>query len=38
MRTSRPIELFHIDLFGPTTYPSIGGKIWISNSRLFLEV
>lgn len=26
MRTSRPVELLHMDLFGPTTYPSIGGK------------
>ncbi|WVZ75084.1 LOW QUALITY PROTEIN: hypothetical protein U9M48_023175, partial [Paspalum notatum var. saurae] len=26
MSTSRPIELLHMDLFGPTTYTSIGGN------------
>ncbi|WVZ76984.1 hypothetical protein U9M48_024890 [Paspalum notatum var. saurae] len=26
MSTSRPLELLHIDLFGPTTYTSIGGN------------
>jgi transposase InsO family protein len=26
MSTSRPLELLHIDLFGPTTYGSIGGN------------
>ena len=26
MSTSRPLELFHMDLFGPTTYTSIGGN------------
>jgi transposase InsO family protein len=26
MSTSRAFELLHIDLFGPTTYTSIGGK------------
>ncbi|KAG8068859.1 hypothetical protein GUJ93_ZPchr0005g15577 [Zizania palustris] len=26
MSTSRPLELLHIDLFGPTTYKSIGGN------------
>jgi hypothetical protein len=26
MSISRPLELLHIDLFGPTTYRSIGGN------------
>ena len=26
MSTSRPLELLHMDLFGPTTYRSIGGN------------
>nr|ABF96984.1 retrotransposon protein, putative, Ty1-copia subclass [Oryza sativa Japonica Group] len=26
MSTSRPLELLHMDLFGPTTYKSIGGN------------
>ncbi|WVZ69170.1 LOW QUALITY PROTEIN: hypothetical protein U9M48_018003 [Paspalum notatum var. saurae] len=26
MSTSRPLELLHMDLFGPTTYTSIGGN------------
>jgi hypothetical protein len=26
MSTSRPLELLHIDLFGPTTNRSIGGN------------
>jgi hypothetical protein len=26
MSTLRPLELFHMDLFGPTTYRSIGGN------------
>jgi transposase InsO family protein len=26
MSTSKPIELLHMDLFGPTTYTSIGGN------------
>jgi hypothetical protein len=26
MRTSRPLELLHIDLFGPVAYLSIGGS------------
>jgi hypothetical protein len=25
MSTTRPLELLHMDLFGPTTYKSIGG-------------
>ena len=25
LSTSKPLELLHIDLFGPTTYKSIGG-------------
>lgn len=28
MSTSRPLELLHIDLFGPTTYRSIGGNYY----------
>jgi hypothetical protein len=26
MSTSKAFELFHMDLFGPTTYTSIGGN------------
>jgi hypothetical protein len=26
MSTTRPLELLHMDLFGPTTYRSIGGN------------
>ena len=26
--TSRPLELLHLDLFGPTTYESIGGNLY----------
>jgi hypothetical protein len=26
MSTSRPLELLHMDLFGPTTYRSMGGN------------
>jgi hypothetical protein len=26
LSTSRPLELLHMDLFGPTTYRSIGGN------------
>jgi transposase InsO family protein len=26
--TSRPLELLHMDLFGPTTYASIGGNLY----------
>jgi hypothetical protein len=28
MLTSRPLELLHMDLFGPTTYRSIGGNCY----------
>src|SRR5436190_6184426 len=28
MSTSRPLELLHMDLFGPTTYKSIGGHLY----------
>jgi transposase InsO family protein len=28
MSTSRPLELLHIDLFGPTTYASAGGNLY----------
>ena len=28
MSTSRPLELLHMDLFGPTTYRSIGGNTY----------
>src|SRR5438105_11589416 len=28
MSTSRPLELLHIDLLGPTTYKSIGGNLY----------
>ena len=28
MSTSRPLEFLHIDLFGPTTYRSIGGNCY----------
>ena len=28
MSTERPLELLHIDLFGPTTYRSIGGNCY----------
>jgi transposase InsO family protein len=28
MSTSRPLELLHMDLFGPTTYRSIGGNCY----------
>jgi hypothetical protein len=27
MSTSRPLELLHMDLFGPTTYASAGGNL-----------
>jgi len=30
MSTSRPLELLHMDLFGPTTYRSIGGNCYLS--------
>jgi transposase InsO family protein len=33
MSTSRPLKLLHMDLFGPTTYRSIGG-----NSYCFVVV
>jgi hypothetical protein len=26
-RTSRPLKLLHMDLFGPIAYISIGGKV-----------
>ncbi|WVZ76378.1 hypothetical protein U9M48_024356 [Paspalum notatum var. saurae] len=37
MSTSRPLELLHMDLFGPTTYTSIGGNNYIrsDNGREF---
>jgi uncharacterized protein involved in tolerance to divalent cations len=28
MSTSRPVELLHMDLFGPTTYASAGGNLY----------
>ena len=28
MSTSRPLELFHMDLFGPTNYVSAGGNLY----------
>ena len=28
MSTERPLELLHMDLFGPTTYTSIGGNCY----------
>jgi transposase InsO family protein len=28
MSTTRPLELLHIDLFGPTTYRNIGGNTY----------
>ena len=28
MSTERPLELLHMDLFGPTTYRSIGGNCY----------
>ena len=28
MSTSRPLELLHMDLFGPTTYKSLGGNLY----------
>ena len=28
LSTSKPLELLHIDLFGPTTYKSIGGNLY----------
>ena len=28
MSTERPLELLHIDVFGPTTYRSIGGNCY----------
>jgi hypothetical protein len=28
MITNRPLELLHLDLFGPTSYTSIGGNIY----------
>jgi transposase InsO family protein len=28
LSTSKPFELLHMDLFGPTTYKSIGGKLY----------
>jgi len=33
MSTSRTLELLHVDLYGPTTYVSIGGQqVWIYDS------
>jgi hypothetical protein len=29
MSTSRPLELLHMDLFGPTTYASVGGNLYV---------
>ena len=26
--TSKPLELLHMDLFGPTTYKSVGGNLY----------
>jgi hypothetical protein len=28
MSTSRPLELLHMNLFGPTTYASAGGNVY----------
>jgi hypothetical protein len=28
MSTSRPLELLHMDIFGPTTYASAGGNLY----------
>jgi hypothetical protein len=28
LSTSKPLELLHMDLFGPTTYKSIGGNLY----------
>jgi hypothetical protein len=28
LSTSKPLELLHIDLFGPTSYKSIGGNLY----------
>jgi hypothetical protein len=28
LSTSRPLELLHMDLFGPTTYKSLGGNLY----------
>jgi transposase InsO family protein len=28
MSTSRPLQLFHMDLFGPTRYASVGGNLY----------
>jgi hypothetical protein len=28
MSTSKPLELLHMDLFGPTTYASAGGNLY----------
>jgi hypothetical protein len=28
MSTSRPLQLLHMDLFGPTTYASVGGNLY----------
>jgi hypothetical protein len=28
MSTSRPLELLHMDLFGPTSYASVGGNLY----------
>ncbi|WVZ80695.1 hypothetical protein U9M48_028152 [Paspalum notatum var. saurae] len=36
MSTSRPLELLHMDLFGPTTYTSVGGNNYDTHGY-FLE-
>jgi hypothetical protein len=28
LSTSRPLELLHMDLYGPTTYASVGGNLY----------
>jgi hypothetical protein len=28
LSTSKPLDLLHMDLFGPTTYKSIGGHLY----------
>ena len=28
LSTSKPLELLHMDLFGPTTYKSVGGNLY----------
>jgi hypothetical protein len=39
MSTSKPFELSHMDLFGPTTYTRIGGnKYGFYDSGLFLKI